>query len=144
MVAVVDVEEEKKVSKFGEYKVVEGVIVRSSQVLVKAMWLQRLIGKALGSQSLARVGSCTVLYTYHGSICSGDGSGCRTETETLYWVQVHTASSPDPHFVIYLISSHQKTRKPVTDRAHTLRLKVLRQSLVGETPSGHKTACRAR
>jgi hypothetical protein len=30
MVAVVDVEEEKKVSKFEEYKVVEGVIVRSN------------------------------------------------------------------------------------------------------------------
>jgi hypothetical protein len=30
MVAVADVEEEKKVSKFEEYKVVEGVIVRSN------------------------------------------------------------------------------------------------------------------
>jgi hypothetical protein len=37
MVAVVDVEEEKKVSKFEEYKVVEGVVVRSKQALVKAI-----------------------------------------------------------------------------------------------------------
>jgi hypothetical protein len=39
MVAVVGVEEEQKVSKFGQYKVVEGVIVRSDQASVKAIWL---------------------------------------------------------------------------------------------------------
>jgi hypothetical protein len=52
MVAVVDAEIEKKVSKFEEYKVVADVEVRSSQASVKANWLRRLIGEALGSRSV--------------------------------------------------------------------------------------------
>jgi hypothetical protein len=62
MVVVVDVEEEKKVSKFEEHKVVEGVIVKPSQVLVKAIWLQRSRGEALRSQCVgkSRSGYCFI------------------------------------------------------------------------------------
>lgn len=49
MVAEVDVEEEKKVSRLEDYKYVGGVVVRSGQASVKARWLQALTGEALGS-----------------------------------------------------------------------------------------------
>jgi len=51
MVAVVDVEEERKVSKFEEYKVVADV-GRSGHASVKALWLQRLTGEVLDSRSV--------------------------------------------------------------------------------------------
>lgn len=48
---VVDVVEEKKVSKVEEYIVVGGVGMRFSQAIVKAMRLQGWKGEALGSRS---------------------------------------------------------------------------------------------
>ena len=48
---VVDVVEEKKVSKVEEYIVVGDVGMSFSQALVKAMRLQGCKGEALGSQS---------------------------------------------------------------------------------------------
>jgi hypothetical protein len=61
MLALVDVEEESKVSKSEDYKYVGGVVVRSGQASVKAMWLQGLTGEASGSWS---TGESMFMYCY--------------------------------------------------------------------------------